>query len=295
MKKPNFFIIGAPKCGTTSLANWLREHPNIFMPEHPKEPMFFDTDITTEHKISLHKYEKLFCNANSYHIAVGEASTTYLRSKVAVDKILEYSPDAKFIIAVRNQVEMAISGHSQMLYTLYEDLTNFEEAWKAQDDRKKGLRIPKKCKNASHRLLYGEVCKLGEQLSRVYQSAPKKNIKVIFLDDLKKNPRKTYLEILDFLNVPDDNHQNFVASNTRKQPKKIWLSHLLHALGKIKRTLGLRGLNTGILANIHSWNQIPKKTEGLDEIFKKELIDYFHDDREILSKLTNRDLSHWAK
>ena len=294
MKKPNFFIIGAPKCGTTSLYNWLREHPNIFMPEHPKEPMFFDTDIT-QHNLSLQKYEKLFYDANDSHIAVGEASTTYLRSKVAVNKILEYAPDAKFIITVRNQIEMAISGHSQMLYTLFEDIADFQEAWKAQEVRKKGLRIPKKCKNAIHRLFYGEICKIGEQLNKVYQSVPQENIKVIFLDDLKNNPRDTYLETLDFLNVPDNGRQSFVATNIRKQPKNVWVSHFLNTLGKTKKTLGLRGLNTGILANIHSWNQIPKKTEGLDETFKKELIDYFHEDREILSRLTKRDLSRWTK
>ncbi|MCW8831678.1 MAG: sulfotransferase domain-containing protein, partial [Gammaproteobacteria bacterium] len=252
MKKPNFFIIGAPKCGTTSLANWLREHPNIFMPEHPKEPMFFDTDIT-KHNLSLQQYEKLFHNTNKSHIAVGEASTTYLRSKVAIDKILEYSLNAKFIITVRNPVEMAISGHSQMLYTLHEDITDFQEAWEAQKDRKEGKRIPKKCKDQSHKLFYGEVCKIGEQLNKVYQSVSQENIKVIFLDDLKNNPAQTYNETLEFLNVPNDERQDFSAANTRKKPKKVLLSHTLYMLGKTKRALGLQGINTGILAGIHKW------------------------------------------
>ena len=72
MKKPNFFIIGAPKCGTTSIANWLREHTNIFMVENPKEPMFFDTDIT-KHNLTLKKYEKLFpCYITGCHSNRGQ-------------------------------------------------------------------------------------------------------------------------------------------------------------------------------------------------------------------------------
>jgi Sulfotransferase family len=70
MIKPNFFILGAPKCGTTSLAVWLSEHPHIYMPQ--KEPHFFNTD----HRRFLNSrvgYERLFAGANERHRVVGEA------------------------------------------------------------------------------------------------------------------------------------------------------------------------------------------------------------------------------
>src|SRR5210317_2370745 len=117
MKKPDFFFIGAPKCGTTALANWLREHPRIFMTQRPKEPWYFDNDIQNVDRMSLEQYENLFQKADDNHLVVGEASTTYLRSREAVSNILEYSPSARFLVAIRNPVEMAPSVHAQLLYT----------------------------------------------------------------------------------------------------------------------------------------------------------------------------------
>lgn len=131
MKKPNFFIIGAPKCGTTSLAAWLAEHPQIFM-SPIKEPQFFNKDVGFPMK-SLQAYEKLFKDASSGHIAVGEATVLYLYSKVAVRNILDYNPDAKFIVCLRNPVDMAYSLHEQWFFNGIEDIEDFKEAWLMQD------------------------------------------------------------------------------------------------------------------------------------------------------------------
>ena len=94
VRKPNFFIIGAPKCGTTSLATWLSGHPNVFM-SAVKEPHFFNTDdrrfIST-----LEAYENLFRAASSDHCAVGEASVWYLSSTEAVRNILALSTGRAF-------------------------------------------------------------------------------------------------------------------------------------------------------------------------------------------------------
>ena len=87
-RKPNFFILGAPKCATTSLANWLREHPHIFVPTR-KEPEFFNTD-DEPHKhggiANLDAYEALFRDACEKHLAVGEGSVWYLSSSTAISR-----------------------------------------------------------------------------------------------------------------------------------------------------------------------------------------------------------------
>src|SRR4030042_1778226 len=93
MKKPDFFIIGAPKGGTTSLAAWLADHPQVYM-SSAKEPHFFNTDEPHHLSRSLSKYESLFEGAGIEHRAVGEASTGYLLSQVAVSNILNYNADA---------------------------------------------------------------------------------------------------------------------------------------------------------------------------------------------------------
>ena len=86
MKKPNFFILGAPKCGTTSLASWLSEHSDVFM-SPIKEPHHFCSDFGYKEYRSHQRYLSLFRKANEQHRAIGEASATYLYSKVAVKNI----------------------------------------------------------------------------------------------------------------------------------------------------------------------------------------------------------------
>ena len=126
MKKPDFFILGAPKCGTTSLADWLREHPSIFMCG-PKEPHYFNSDSEHHGAVDLPHYESLFEDADDSHLAVGEASVWYLVSETAVDNILQYQPRARFIICIRNPVEMAVSLHDQKRFSGDEPIANFAD------------------------------------------------------------------------------------------------------------------------------------------------------------------------
>ena len=169
MKKPNFFILGAPKCGTTSLAAWLAEHPNVFM-SPVKEPNFFNTGITKYLKYSPEAYQQLFTKADLQHLRVGEASTHYLLSKDAVPNILNYvenPSEVKFIVAIRNPVEMAVSWHGQMLRDGQEVVKDFATAWHLQETRAKGLSLPAFSEQA--RLLYGPLCLLGKQLEQLFR------------------------------------------------------------------------------------------------------------------------------
>jgi len=139
MIKPNFFILGAPKCGTTSVAVLLSEHPHIYMPQ--KEPHFFNTDHR-RFLNSLEGYERLFARADARHRAVGEASVWYLSSASAVKNILDYAPEAKFIVMLRNPVEMAPSLHEEQVFTGRENVTDFAKAWALQDVRRRGHQLP---------------------------------------------------------------------------------------------------------------------------------------------------------
>lgn len=71
MKNPNFFIIGAPKCGTTALSEYLREHPQVFFSD-PKELSFFNEDFTNRRTTSLEDYPYHFEEAKESHKAVGK-------------------------------------------------------------------------------------------------------------------------------------------------------------------------------------------------------------------------------
>src|SRR6185312_16840962 len=100
---PNFFIIGAPKCGTTALSEYLRRHPNIGFSEQ-KEPHYFNDDFSSRHIYSLDEYMKCFASNSADKVAIGEASVFYLSSRSAVRNILQHMPDAKFIVMLRDPV-----------------------------------------------------------------------------------------------------------------------------------------------------------------------------------------------
>jgi len=295
MKKPNFFIIGAPKCGTTSLAMWLSEHPNIFMCPI-KEPHFFNVDGLRRIK-SLKQYEKLFAKAGPEHLAVGEASTHYLYSKEAVPRILEYQPEAKFIVCIRNPIEMAPSLHAQRIFTGAETVKDFEKAWRLQEERKKGKYIPRTIKKDPERLQYGAYCRLGKQLERLYKIVSKEKVLVLVLDDIAENPKREYQKVLSFLGVPDDGRDNFPVYNPRKVVRSVFLAYTMRLLrntfSEIKQIIGLNKEFKIDSWMRHKLNKKSYKVEPLSPEMKKELCNYFKDDIELLEKLLNRDFSHW--
>src|SRR3989339_415720 len=137
MRKPDFFIVGAPKSGTTAMCTYLKQHPEIFMPEK-KESHFFGTDLNSPRFIRDKKiYLSLFSKAKDER-RVGESSVWYLYSKKAASEIKEFSPSASIIIMLRNPVDMLYSQHSQFLYNGNEDIACFEEALNAEQDRRRG-------------------------------------------------------------------------------------------------------------------------------------------------------------
>ena len=127
MIKPNFFILGASKCGTTSMARYLAEHPDIFVSD-PKEPHFFNTDFANRHTRYIKTYESYFRSASEYHMAVGEASVFYLFSHKAVSNILVYQPKARFVVMLRNPIYMVYSWHSEALQSFGETEADFERS-----------------------------------------------------------------------------------------------------------------------------------------------------------------------
>ncbi len=109
-RRPGFFIVGAPKCGTSSMMRYLRQHPDIFMPN--KELHFFGSDIYTKR---LMKKDYLNCFSKARHEKMaGEKSAMYLYSEKTAAEIKRFCPHAKIIIQIRNPVDM--------LYSLYNNL-----------------------------------------------------------------------------------------------------------------------------------------------------------------------------
>lgn len=294
MRKPNFFIIGAPKSGTTALSEYLSTHPNVFFVK-PKEPEYFATDFKGRVITNERDYLRLFQPADpSRHLAIGEGSVCYVFSKVAVPNILMFQPTAKFILMLRNPVELVVSLHAQLLVEGNENLRSFLSAWNAESDRKLGKRIPAGCRDPQW-LYYSEWGKLGSQLKRVLDVVPEAQLKAILFDDFISNTGAVYRDVLAFLGVPDDGRTEFQKVNERRLLKNLFFQNLLGTLMRFWLPLrtklsGGKGFKIG--ATLTKWNTAPAENLTSPEVHRM-LVDFYRDEIVLLQNLLNRDLRHW--
>ena len=296
---PNFFIIGAPKSGTTALSEYLKTHPNVYF-SPVKEPHFFDKDMSRKLKINLPTYLDLFAKADpDIHKAIGEGSTGYLFSEKAVSEILQFNPNARFIVLLRNPVDLVPSWHSEMFFEGVENIPDFEQAWRAEKDRKEGRRIPVSCLEPQ-KLFYSDWGKLGDQVERLYSRVPRDRVKVVLFDDFVADTRKVYEETLSFLNLPSDRRSHFEPVNESKELKVFLLQRLFailaNSLRLIRARSGLKlGLGLGIFPRLFFINSRIAKRIPLSPVLKEELRAYFRQDVQKLSRLIGRDLGYWVE
>jgi len=290
---PNFFIIGAPKCGTTSLYYYLKKHPNIFL-SYYKEPYFFATDFPDKARLFSKKDKYLkecFKGAKNYKI-IGEASACYLYSKKAVPNILKLNPEAKFIAMIRNPVDMARSLYFQLKNSLKfrENAKSFKKAWDLQGERRKGKKIPKHCK-APQLLQYGKVCKLGEQIKRLLKTVPNENqVKIIRLEQIKKEPEKVYRQILDFLDLEYDGRTKFPVHNKSNKVRSILIKRIMHIIYIALRPIikKIKQITNTEKWNLSCWNKVERKKPSLENNFKKKLENYFKEDQKLLQTILKK-------
>lgn len=304
MKAPDFFIIGAPKCGTTALNDYLNGHPNIFM--GTKETHYFASDMPKSPirpATTLDGYLEHFKAAPEDSKAVGEASVWYMYSGVALENIRKFNEKAKIIAMLRNPVDMVYSLHSQLLYNRDENIEDFKKAWRLQEKRKRGLEIPRGCA-APSMLQYAMVGRYGEQLERAFGLFPKEQVKVILFDDFASSTSTVYEDVLSFLGVPSDGRENFPRINENKVNKVEFVSDILRrppsALSsgakKIKDALGIKSLGIWRMAEwLIKLNTRRGKRKRMPDELRKELVAEFEKDIDKLSLLLGRNLDAWKK
>lgn len=221
-KLPNFFIVGAPKCGTTSLARYLGSHPHAFI-TNPKEPCYFSRSLTVDrvqqrangcHR-NLNEYLHLFDGAKERHWLRGDATTRNLRCESALLEIKALFPAARLFVMLRDPTELVPSWHAQKLHEKQEVEHDLEKAWQLEESRRQGMNLPRRLK-ATDALFYSQVARLGTQVERLLEISPREQVHVIFLDDLRQNPRSVYLGTLEFLGLPDDGRSVFEVHNKRR-------------------------------------------------------------------------------
>jgi len=279
------------------MARWLGEHPQIYF-SPVKEPFYFSEDIYQNFD-SWKDYVHLFDGVQPEHLAVGEGSSTYLFSNIAVPKIEEKFENPRHIVMIRNPVDMAFSLHEQQIISMNENITDFQTAWRLSPERRAGRQVPIGCK--SNLLLdYQAFCQLGSQLERLFLLVPWERVLVLVLDDIRIDARKEYQKTLQFLGVPDDDRTDFPVYNPAKKWRSRWQGRLVKSfsrtVGYLKnRKRWLRIPSLGIVEFLKKHTLIYRDRSPMSEEFRRELEAFYLEDVKKISQLLHRDcISLWA-
>jgi len=298
---PSFFIVGAPKCGTTALSKYLNAHPDIFIPD-AKELYYFDQDLNTAAQAqSIDEYMSLFDQGAGK--ICGEGTTTYLYSAVAAQRIYTFNPQARIIIMLRNPVDVMYSFHSQLLYNgSSETVDDFEQAIALEPQRKQGIHIPQKCAEP-RLLLYRELARFALQVERYLNIFPRENIKIILFEEFSQNTPLVFREVLEFVGADPGFKMDFVRMNRNKKVRHKGIQQLVKyppakvlEVGKYFLPLPQsvrRSLLEGTKALIKRMNTQNATRLPLSPTLRLQLINDLSEDMGHLSRLIGQDLSHW--
>jgi len=287
--KVDFFIVGAPKAGTTSLYHYLDEHPEIEM-SSKKEPDYFSDKPIQEQGMyygknrinTLDKYESLF--AQKEGVIYGEGSVSYLFYENVAEDIKKYNPNAKIIIMLRNPVDRAFS-HYLMDYRLGLVSNSFEEI------------INKKSKYKSAHLFYQqyiEVSEYAKQIQRYCNVFSTDNLLLIDYEDFKGDVVGTVDLVYNFLKVSTE----FVADvntkhNTFTMPKNKGI-RFIYSFVFLRKTLTFI-FPKSLVKNIKGLLFKADKKPKLLEETRNQLKQFFSDDVRELGGVLGKDYSKWTK
>lgn len=296
--KIDFFLVGAARCGTTSLYNYLNSNNGIFLPK-VKEPNYFsDVDSPKSEDFDLPKpnesyhskiitsekiYNSLYDKAINTQLR-GDTSPSYLWDRNTAKKIYKHNPEAKIIISLRHPIDRAYSHYIMNYFTGVEINKCFQEALKAPKNSIWGS-----CNQ------YLEMSAYFEQVKAYYNVFPKEQIRVLVYEDWTKNLESEIIGLFNFLNVKIDHEvlDNRTEHNKIKPIKNINVLNFLRQ-NKIKKTIK-KIIDQDFIDKLKS-NLFEDKSEiqKLDLKIRHQLSLELKEDVEQLSELTGIDfVSKW--
>ncbi len=297
MPVPNFFIVGAPKCGTTSLYETLRVHPQVFMPEVVKEPHYFGRDLTTYKPHwrvhDLDTYISLFDEAGSAR-AIGEASVWYLFSRTAAEEIYKFNPDSRIVIILRDPPAAMHAMHWQFVKSGNEDILDFAEAVRVQGQRAAGERIPK-ASHSPHGLQYEAAFDFAPQVRRYFERFGRDRVRVLIFEEFVASADEQMRDLLAFLGVDPDKGRDLGKHNAAEPVRNLSLRRFLKDRPRLRRAMGklptpVRGRMGDVLGGISGGKL--ERAPLLDSL-RAELEERARPGVQELGELLGRDLSRW--
>jgi hypothetical protein len=296
MRKPNFFLVGAPRCGTTALYNYLSQHPDIAMPIYDKEPHYFGSDLVAARFERFRGNEKKYLNLFKHGQnckRIGEASVHYLSSLNAAREIHDYNPEAKILIMVRNPADMLFSYYLKMHGNQHEPLPTFQQALEAEARRKQGIDLPPNLYIPKESLFYRDMVRYAPQIQRFYDAFGNEQVKVTVFDDFKRDTAKAYREILEFLEVNSSFETELEQMNSTSTFHSPFLRRIVQNRFLVKIGDWFYPIAAPVYAQIMKLNRVNIPRPKLDPELRQELLNELRPEIDALSVLLDRDLSHW--
>ncbi|MDR3469709.1 MAG: sulfotransferase domain-containing protein [Xanthobacteraceae bacterium] len=201
MATPNLFILGAGKCGTTSLYDLLGGHPDI-MVSNPKEPSFFCSHFqVVKNPVD---YFRLFNSPKRYRV---DSSHVYFSNPETSPLLRDLFPDAKFLVMLRHPKARAHSLYRHMRRAMHEDgrplelAERFHEALLLEAERFRSLEFFANCRHYFWNFMYLRSSIYDEQLDRYFRLYPRENFLVMSLAEFRREPDRVKRTVAEFLNI----------------------------------------------------------------------------------------------
>jgi hypothetical protein len=291
---PNFLIVGTARSGTTSFYSWLKQHPEVFMPE-TKEPSYFVHDYGIS---DWENYLSLFEPGRGKK-AIGEASVAYLWAPESPDWIHKMLGKVKIVILLREPVGRALSLYSWMVMQGYEWLGTFERALAEEE---------KRFANESFRLnnpeyfwsyIYFRNGLYAEQVRRYLDTFGREFVRIYLFDEIISSPAAAYRDVCDFLGVSNGFCPAFAPQNSSRIPRSITVQYLLRTFQTSSPRLpkgsrrAFQFAARQLIPLIMSLNRMAGRKPKMSPELKRTLQEMYRTDIMRLGELIHRDLSGW--
>ena len=278
-KRPNFFMVGAPKTGTSSFFKYLSGHPEIFLPA-VKELHYFsypevsDTYYDIPFVTSESEYLDLFDNRRNEK-AAGDLSPSYLFRTEAAERIRRFQPEARIIISLRNPVERAISHYLMDVRLGYQKRPLAEFMQRTEENR----------------LFYEQYIEVGmysRQIQAYLEKFGPENVLILLYDDLVRDRHAYLREIFRHLGVDQHVAIDMRVHNAFSMPRSGFIRRLIQT-GAAKRISSRLpdSLKRGIKSVTHSRERPDLSPD------EPQLAEIFREDIHAVARIIGRDLSHW--
>ena len=312
------FVVGAPRCGTTTLSRFLKEHPAINFPAL-KEPHYFAlndlrglSDEELKGRVESEFLARFFRHDPQRRVGA-DCSVTYLYMPELLEPVLRLWPNSRFIIALRDPLTMLPSLHRRLVFIGDEQFPTFEKAWAAVPDRARGRRIHRRCSDPRF-LRYDEAGRFGTYVERLFNVVGRDRCLPVIFDDLSKDPEGQYRRVMEFCGLDAVPGMDFTAQRTGKGVRFHWLQRILKrppvALRNylvtdlhLKRTgddeeaaeAKARGKIMSLRKRLLRWNRVARPAERVSPHVQRQVRAKLKDEIDRLGRLLDRDLTHWLK